>query len=130
MILHGQKPESININTIYMKSKHTFLRLLFAILISTMAFAGCTKEEAATGTLTVTVWSPQENATVSVYPYETDFMALSPIASVPVSVKDPVSDVLTFELLPGNYIVRYLSDSKGVQVIAGTNTKIQYKAPM
>lgn len=69
-----------------------------------MAFAGCTKEEAATGTLTVTVWSPQENATVS--------------------------DVLTFELLPGNYIVRYLSDTKGVQVIAGTNTKIQYKAPM
>ena len=57
-------------------------------------------------------------------------MELSPIASVPVSVKDPVSDVLTFELLPGNYIVRYLSDSKGVQVIAGTNTKIQYKAPM
>lgn len=113
-----------------MKSKHTFLRLLFAILISTMAFAGCTKEEAATGTMTVTVWSPQENATVSVYPYETDFMALSPIASVPVSVKDPVSDVLTFELLPGNYIVRYLSDTKGVQVIAGTNTKIQYKAPM
>ena len=85
------------------------------LLLSCLLFLGaCEKEE--TGTLTVLIKPSTSVSVITVYPYESDFENLKPIAVREIPAGEQKCSI---PLLPGNYLVKGYYWVNGVQILRG-----------
>lgn len=98
------------------------------IIMFLAAFSSCEKLEDTTGTLIVN-FNRAEDASdkieIKIYPYEYDYESMGPIQK---RVIKPSDKSVSFELIPGNYIVHHsvFGFARGVQVRAGESTLLNY----